>query len=114
MFVHERIQEGVNDKALLVPQRGVTHDQKGQATGLVVGGDGKVALRVLTTDRAIGDQWLVTAGLVAGDKLIVQGLQGIKPGVKVDATELPAADAMKDASTDPAKPPAGTAPTSAP
>jgi membrane fusion protein (multidrug efflux system) len=104
MFVHERIQEGVNDKALLAPQQAVTHDQKGQPTAMVVGADGKVALRVLTTDRAIGDQWLVTSGLLAGDKLIVQGLQGIKAGVKVEAKEVSLADAKKEPLASPVQP----------
>jgi len=104
MFVHERIQEGVNDKAILAPQQAVTHDQKGDPTAMVVGADGKVALRVLKTDRAIGDQWLVTAGLSAGDKLIVQGLQGIKQGVKVDAKEVSLEDAKKESTADSEKP----------
>lgn len=105
MFVHERIQEGVNNAALLAPQQGVTHNQKGEPTTLIVGADGKVELRVLTTDRAIGDQWLVTSGLAAGDKLIVQGLQGIKPGAKVDAKEVSLADAKKDPSANAMKAP---------
>jgi membrane fusion protein (multidrug efflux system) len=103
MFVHERNQEGVNDKALLAPQQAVTHNQKGEPTAMVVTADSKVELRVLTTDRAIGDQWLVTAGLAAGDKVIVEGLQGIKPGVTVDAKEMSAAE-MKKAAAEPAKP----------
>jgi membrane fusion protein (multidrug efflux system) len=109
MFVHERLQEGVNDKALLAPQQAVTHDQKGDPTAMVVGADGKVALRVLKTDRAIGDKWLVTSGLAPGDKLIVQGLQGIKPGVKVDAQQVPLTDAKQGSSADPVKPPADVA-----
>jgi membrane fusion protein (multidrug efflux system) len=110
MFVHERIQEGVNDKAILAPQQGVTHNQKGEPTAMVVNAESKVELRVLMTDRAIGDQWLVTAGLAAGDKVIVQGLQGIKPGVTVDAKEVTAAE-MKKAAADAAKPPASAAST---
>ena len=88
MFVQEIIQEGVNDHALLVPQRGVTHDQKGQPTALVVNKDNKVELRQLATDRAIGDQWLVTDGVSAGDKVIVDGLQKIGPGMPVHAVEV--------------------------
>jgi len=105
MFVHERIQEGIDDKALLAPQQGVTHNERGEPTAMVVNADGNVDLRVLKTDRAIGDQWLVTDGLAAGDKLVIQGLQGIKPGVKVDAKEVPPTDATKDASAEPVKPP---------
>jgi membrane fusion protein (multidrug efflux system) len=112
MFVHERIQEGISDKALLVPQKGVTHNQKGEPTAMVVSADSKVELRILKTDRAIGEQWLVTAGLVAGDKLIVEGLQDIKPGAKVDATEMLPADAKKEASAAAVKPPGDTTSTS--
>ena len=111
MFVHERIQEGVNDKALLVPQQGVTHNQKGEPTAMVLNAEGKVELRVLTTDRAIGDQWLVSAGLAAGDKVIVEGLQGAKPGAKVDGKEVTAADAKKAAAAEAAQPASGTAST---
>jgi membrane fusion protein (multidrug efflux system) len=110
MFVHERIEEGLNEKALLVPQRAITHDQKGEPTAMVVGADGKAALRVLKTDRAIGDQWLVVAGLEAGDKLIVEGLQGIKPGVQVDAKALHPTDAKTETSAEPVKSPASAAP----
>jgi membrane fusion protein, multidrug efflux system len=87
MFVREEIQEGVRQDAVLAPQQGVSHDQKGQPTALVVESDGTVALRVLQTDRAIGDQWLVTSGLAPGDRVIVEGLQSAKPGSKVVAEE---------------------------
>ncbi len=88
MFVHEQIEEGVNETALLVPQQGITHNQKGEPTAMVVKADGKVELRTLKTDRAIGDQWLVSDGLQAGDKVVVQGLQSIKPDVQVNAREI--------------------------
>lgn len=87
MFVREEIQEGVRQDAVLAPQQGVSHDQKGQPTALVVERDGTVALRVLQTDRAVGDQWLVTSGLAPGDRVIVEGLQSAKPGSKVVAEE---------------------------
>ena len=63
MFVREQIEEGVGRMPLLVPQLAVTHNQKGEATALVVDADNKVELRTLVTERAIGDKWLVTAGL---------------------------------------------------
>jgi membrane fusion protein, multidrug efflux system len=88
MFVRERIEEGVRMGALLVPQQGVSHNDKGDATALVVGSDDTVALRVLKTDRAIGDRWLVSAGLQAGDRVVVEGLQLVKPGAKVQAEEI--------------------------
>jgi membrane fusion protein, multidrug efflux system len=83
MFVRERIEEGVREGAVLVPQQGVSHDQKGLPTALVVGPDNVVELRVLQTDRAVGDQWLVTSGLKAGERVIVEGIQFAHPGSKV-------------------------------
>ena len=83
MFVREQIQEGVRQDAVLAPQQGVSHDQKGEPNALVVGPDDKVELRTLQVDRAIGDQWIVTTGLKAGDKIIVEGIQSAKPGTKV-------------------------------
>jgi membrane fusion protein (multidrug efflux system) len=87
MFVREQLQEGVRQDAVLAPQQGVSHDQKGDPTALVVGPDNTVELRALQTDRAIGDQWLVTSGLKPGDRLIVEGLQLAKPGAKVQPEE---------------------------
>jgi len=83
MFVRERIEEGVRQGAVLAPQQSVTHNQKGEPSALVVGPDNIVVLRPLQTDRAVGDQWLVTSGLKAGDRVIVEGLQLAKPGTKV-------------------------------
>jgi membrane fusion protein (multidrug efflux system) len=93
MFVTAKLQEGVAQNALLVPQQGVTHDPKGNATALVVNADNKVEMRALKTNRAIGDKWLVTDGLQAGDRVIVEGLQKAMPGASVHATEISAAPA---------------------
>ena len=87
MFVREQIEEGVRRDALLVPQLGVSHDQKGDATALVVGPDNVVELRIIEAGRAIGDKWLVTEGLRPGDRVIVEGLQLAQPGGKVDPQE---------------------------
>lgn len=87
MFVRARLVEGTAPQGLLVPQRGVTRNPRGIPTALVVGADGKVELRQLKTDRAVGDQWLVTDGLKEGDKVIVEGLQRVRPGVEVTASE---------------------------
>jgi membrane fusion protein (multidrug efflux system) len=83
MFVRARIDEGTNPNALLVPQRAVTRDQNGRPVALVVK-DGKVDRRMLTTNRAVGDQWLVTSGLTAGESVIVEGLQKVRPGAAVN------------------------------
>jgi membrane fusion protein, multidrug efflux system len=92
MFVREVIQEGVRQGALLAPQQGVSHDQKGRPNALVVGADDIVELRTIETDRAIGDQWLVTSGLKPGDRIIVEGIQSAKPGTKVVPEEYRTAD----------------------
>jgi membrane fusion protein (multidrug efflux system) len=89
MFVRERIEEGVRLGALLVPQQGVSHNAKGDPTALVVAADNTITLRPLTTDRAVGDQWLVSAGLQEGDRVVVEGLQHAQPGTKVHPEEFP-------------------------
>ncbi len=89
MFVRAQLTEGVNDRAILVPEVGVTHDQKGQATALVVGADNKVALRSLVTTRTQGDAWVVDGGLQPGERVIVSGLQKIQPGMTVKAVDAP-------------------------
>ena len=88
MFVRAVVEEGTVDQAMLAPQRGVSRNQRGEPTALVVGEGNKVELRTLKTDRIIGDNWLVTEGLKTGDKLIVEGLQKIAPGAEVRPIEL--------------------------
>lgn len=83
LFVRTRLEEGVNPAAFLVPQQGVTRNQRGEATAMFVGANDTAELRVLTTDRAIGSEWLVSSGVKAGDRLIVQNLQKIRPGSPV-------------------------------
>jgi membrane fusion protein (multidrug efflux system) len=83
MFVRAVVEEGVSEGAILVPQQGVTRDQKGQPYALVAGKEGKVEQRMLTIDRSVGDRWLVTKGLAADDRVIVEGLQRIRPGSDV-------------------------------
>ena len=85
MFVRAVVEEGVDEAAILAPQQGVTRDPKGDPIAWVVGEDGKVEQRTLEVDRAIGDRWLVTSGLAAGDQVIVDGLQRVRPGVPVTA-----------------------------
>jgi membrane fusion protein (multidrug efflux system) len=85
MFVRALVQEGENEQAILVPQRGVSRDAKGEALALVVGPGEKVEARRLKLDRAIGDQWLVAQGLAAGDRVILEGLQKARPGTQVKA-----------------------------
>ncbi|MFP3503180.1 efflux RND transporter periplasmic adaptor subunit [Burkholderia sp. SIMBA_062] len=99
MFVRARIEEGVNENAFLVPQIGVTHDAKGQAIALVVNAGNKVEPRPLKTTGMQGQNWIVEGGLQAGDRVIVQGVEKVRPGatVKSVAAQLPAADAASGA-----------------
>jgi membrane fusion protein (multidrug efflux system) len=97
MFVRAVVQEGENEQAILVPQRGVSRDAKGEAVALVVGAGEKVEARLLKLDRAIGDQWLVAAGLAAGDRVILEGLQKARPGSPVKAVPFGSAAAAPPA-----------------
>jgi membrane fusion protein (multidrug efflux system) len=83
MYVRAVLDEGVADKAVLVPQRGVSRNVKGEATALVVGAGNKVEQRVLAVGRPVGDSWLVNAGLAAGEKVIVEGSQKARPNAVV-------------------------------
>ncbi|WP_233831930.1 efflux RND transporter periplasmic adaptor subunit [Paraburkholderia sp. ZP32-5] len=109
MFVRAKIDEGVNQNAIIVPQVGVTHDQKGQPTALVVDNDNKVALRQLVTAGTYGSYWVVSDGLKPGDRVIVQGVDKARPGqqVKPVPAQLPATPAS-DAAAQPAPAASGT------
>jgi membrane fusion protein (multidrug efflux system) len=85
LYVHARMVEGVRQRGLLAPQAGVTHNERGEATALVLGPGNIVAQRIVQTGQAIGDKWIITDGLKAGDKLIVGGLLNLHPGAKVNA-----------------------------
>jgi membrane fusion protein (multidrug efflux system) len=85
MFVRTIIQEGVREQGLLVPQQGVSRNGKGQPFVLVVGAESKAEMRLLTIERAVEDKWLVSKGLVPGDKVIVEGLLMLRPGAEVKA-----------------------------
>jgi membrane fusion protein (multidrug efflux system) len=82
MYVRAVIEQGVSEKAVLVPQQGVSRDPQGHATALVLEADGTVAQRTLQTARAIGDRWLVSSGVAPGDRVIVEGVQKVRPGGK--------------------------------
>ncbi len=88
MFVTAHIEEGVADQGILVPQQGVMRDPRGQASVFLVGPGDKVELRNIKTDRAIGDKWLVSSGLAAGDRVIIRGLQKVAPGAAVVPQEM--------------------------
>ncbi|WP_141454743.1 multidrug efflux RND transporter periplasmic adaptor subunit SmeD [Pseudoxanthomonas sp. z9] len=102
MYVRAVIGGGVRNDALLVPMQGIARDPKGDTTAMVVGKDGKVEVRPVKVSRALGDKWLVEDGLKAGDRVIVEGLQKIGPGMPVQATERDARPARTATSTAPA------------
>jgi membrane fusion protein (multidrug efflux system) len=85
LYVRAIIEEGSLQQALVIPQQAVIRNATGKPQAYVVGKDGKLQLRELHTERAIGDQWLVTSGLQAGDALVVTGQQKAQPGVLVEA-----------------------------
>ncbi len=90
MFVRAVLEEGVNEQGIVVPQQGVTHDTRGGATALVLNSNGKVEKRDLVLGKALGNKWVVKSGLNAGDLLIVDGLQKVKPGADAKAVPLEA------------------------
>lgn len=85
MFVRAVVQEGVNEQAILVPQRGVTRNPAGNAMVMVVGAEEKVEPRVIKVERTVGDNWLVSDGLKPGDRVILEGIQKARPGTPVKA-----------------------------
>lgn len=103
MFVRAIVEEGSNDQAILIPQQAVSRDPKGNPAALILDASGKVEQRMLTLDRAMGDQWLVSSGLVPGDRVIAEGMQKVRPGATVK--EVPFKDTQK-----PAAKPGKTAP----
>ncbi len=97
MFVRAVVEEGLNEQAVLVPQQGVSRDTKGQPYAWIVNGEQKVEQRPLELDRAIGDKWLVTRGLAAGDRVIVEGQLKVRPGASVKAVTFGGAGVEKAA-----------------
>jgi len=83
MYVRARLVEGERSQVVLAPQQGISRDARGRATAMVVGANNKAELRQVETDRAVGDKWIVTKGLKAGDRLIVEGLVNLRPGTVV-------------------------------
>ncbi|MBJ7575782.1 efflux RND transporter periplasmic adaptor subunit [Luteimonas sp. MC1828] len=86
MYVRAVVGAGVRNDAILVPQRGIGRDAKGNTTAMVVGADGTVDVRPVRVSQTIGDAWLVEDGLAAGDRVVTAGLQKIKPGDVVEVT----------------------------
>lgn len=102
MFVHAELLAGVKQQAILAPQQGITRNQRGEPTALVVNAENKVEQRVLKASRTVGSAWLVEDGLDEGDRLITEGLQFVQPGVEVKA--VPAGNVKTEQKADDAKP----------
>ncbi|ABK50263.1 MULTISPECIES: efflux RND transporter periplasmic adaptor subunit [Shewanella] len=83
MYVRAVLNTGTDPQAILVPQKAISRNAKGQAVAMVVNDQGVVEAKIVTTAEVIDNQWRITAGLEAGDKLIVEGLQKIRPGAPV-------------------------------
>lgn len=88
MYVRANLEDGTRDEAILLPQRGVTRDAKGNATALVLNEQGTVEVRKLTTTRTVGDQWLIESGVEPGDRVIVEGIQKVRPGGQANGVEV--------------------------
>lgn len=93
LFVRARVEQGVRDNAILVPQQALVRTPDGGAAVWVVGTDNKVVQRPVVTTQAIGDKWLINSGLQAGERVVTEGLQKIRPGAEVRAIEAGAAKA---------------------
>jgi len=93
MFIRATVKEGVNPRAILLPQQTVARDMKGNPIAMVVNGEDVVELRMLVLDRAIGDRWLVASGLAAGERVIAEGLQKVRPGAAVKVVPFEPAEA---------------------
>ena len=87
MYVRARLTQGVNRDAVLVPHAAVSRNPRGEAQVMVIDAESKVAARIVRAEQSIGDKWVVASGLSAGERVIVEGLQKIKPGAQVQAQE---------------------------
>ncbi len=100
MYVRAIINEGVQVDAILVPQRAVRRTPKGDASVFVLGSDNKAEERQVVTGEVVGRSWLITSGLRAGDKVLVDGTDGLRPGSLVKVTRTLAADSPEHSTAD--------------
>ncbi|MEJ6657140.1 MAG: efflux RND transporter periplasmic adaptor subunit [Pseudomonas sp.] len=90
MFVHAQLVSGERSEAILAPQQGITRNPRGEAVALLVNADNQVERRIVQTERAVGNRWLISGGLNVGDRLITEGLHMVQPGMTVEP--VPAAN----------------------
>lgn len=88
MYVHATVDNGVDPKAILAPQQGITRNAKGEATALVVDEQNNVAQRTVSAERVVGSNWLIGSGLNEGDRLIVEGTSKVTIGAAVKPVEV--------------------------
>jgi membrane fusion protein (multidrug efflux system) len=105
MFVRAVLEEGVNPNALFVPQQAVSRNPKGEPYALTVDAEGKVRQRMLKLDRAIGDAWLLSAGLEPGDRVIVEGQLKVRDGASVKTVPFEAGGGKKKGESKDGTPP---------
>jgi membrane fusion protein (multidrug efflux system) len=105
MFVHARIAEGTAGQALLAPQQAVSRNNRGEPTVWVVTAEHRAELRIIRTDRAVGNEWLVKEGLRAGDQIVVEGWQKLTTGSAVKAVEVNLSPAAETSSAPAAQSP---------
>jgi len=103
MYVRARLTQGVQNNAILVPHAAISRDPRGNATVMLVNGESKAESRIVKTAQSIGDKWVVTEGLAAGDRVIVDGLQKLRPDMPVNAQEAAPAGAPETAASAAAK-----------
>ena len=104
MYVRSTVQEGVVEEAILVPQEAVSRDPKGSPAVFIVNAENKVEQRMIAADRAIGNKWFVSAGLKPGDRVIVEGIQKVRPGVPVKIVSPDAGQKDSPGAIQPAQP----------
>jgi membrane fusion protein (multidrug efflux system) len=105
MFVRAIVQEGVAEGAILVPQQGVSRNPKGEPIALVVDDKSVIQYRTLALNRAVGDQWLVAAGISDGERVVVEGMQNVRPGATVRTVPLDSSKTSAE-TPEPDRPPA--------
>lgn len=102
MYVRARLTQGIHNDAFLVPHAALSHDPKGNSVVMLVNAENKAEVRIVKAEQSIGDKWVVTEGLVAGDSVIIEGLQKARPGVLVKPEE--AIPVQPQAAANPAQP----------
>jgi len=90
MYVRAVLQTGVAEQAIVVPQQALARDAGGGASVLVVNEQSQVQRKTVVAERAVGNGWLISSGLKAGERVVVEGSQKVKPGDTVQAQVLQA------------------------